>query len=128
MKYTHAVKLWQNWLLRKIPGTDMFEVVEEFVWYIDRMNKTNPIVIKPWFITDFWSIPRYMWWYLDKTKFIAYILHDFLYKNWLLNRYTCDSILIEAMDIEWANTSEKILVFLWVRVWWSKYYSKKQVW
>ena len=35
----------QNGLLKKIPNSDLFEVVEQFVWYIDYTNKKELIII-----------------------------------------------------------------------------------
>ncbi|MBK6388580.1 MAG: DUF1353 domain-containing protein [Rhodoferax sp.] len=65
--------------LRKIPGTDRWVVQEAFVWYIDYENKERAIIVPAGFGTDFGSIPRILHPILSPTKYIAYILHDYLY-------------------------------------------------
>jgi len=49
---------------------------------------------------------------LDKTKYIAYILHDKLMCSKKYTRKQADRILIEAMNVEGAKTWEKIIVYI----------------
>lgn len=68
-----------NGTLRKIPGTDRWVVQEPFVWYVDYVNKSKAIIVPAGFGTDFGSIPRILHPILSPTRYIAYILHDYLY-------------------------------------------------
>ena len=79
MKFTIAMK--KNWLLKKLPRTDLFEVREEFNWWVDYDNKLNNIMVPKWFKTNFWSIQRTLRVFFSPTKYISYILHDWLYYN-----------------------------------------------
>ena len=119
-EFTEAISLWHNWLLQKIPWTKNFIVHEEFIWYINYLNKTGKIIVPYGFLTDFGSIPRWLWIFFDRTKYIAFILHDFLYSKECkldLTRKEKDLILLEALHIEWASFIEKGLIYLWARFW-----------
>ena len=132
MKYTSALKIHKNWLLRKIPWTDLFEVQESFIFYLDHKNKQGKITIPKGFKTNFWSIPRLFRPFLNRTKYIAYILHDYLWSKKAVIRFWKESIapafkqsneiLKEAMEVEWSNIIERNLVYLWLQYSWFPYY------
>jgi hypothetical protein len=126
MKFTQAV-LKKNWLLRKIPRSKYWRVEEEFVWFLDYESKKEWVEIHKWFKTDFGSIPKILQNIFNPTKYLAYILHDFLYskewvirsKNWNIINYTrkeADLILLEALRVEWASIFERLFVYLGVRL------------
>ena len=124
MKFTIAMK--HNWLLKKISWTKYWIVKEDFIWYVDYIEKKWRIVVPKWFTTDMASIPRPLWIFLNPTKFIAPILHDYLYTTKELTRADADLILLEALNIEWANILEKTCYYWGVRIgWWLPYYLKK---
>jgi len=137
MKFTQAV-LCKNWLLEKIPRSNFWKVETEFVWFIDYQTKKEYVEIHKWFKTDFWSIPKFLQNIFSPTRYLAYILHDFLYsKNGRIKekvydwekyisytRKQADKILREAMKVEWASFLERWLVYIWVRIWWKKHYKK----
>ena len=134
MKFTRArTILLKNWLLRKIPWTKYWEVIQEFVWYLNYENKVRKIIVPKWFKTDFGSIPIPMRMFFNPTKYLAYILHDFLYDiEWKIisdlsdnkqhNRLEADYILFEALEVEWMNTIWNVIIFIWVRLWWALAY------
>lgn len=135
MKYTSAV-LQKNWLLKKIPWTNQWEVWESFVWFLDYESKKTFVEIPKGFLTDFGSIPFFMRIFMNPTKYLAYILHDFLYsRKWKIKTYNwwfcfylrkgADDILIEAMNVEWAWFLEKLVVYVWVRLFGFLYFKKK---
>lgn len=127
-KFTKAVKLWQNWLLMKIPSSDYWVVKKAFYWYIDYKEKDIKITVSKWFLTDFWSVPRILWSIFDKTKYISYILHDKMYSKefWIaLTRKQADQILLEALHVEGASFIERTLIYIWVRIWWGLFFKKK---
>lgn len=116
IKFTQAVALWHNWLLKKLPWTKYFVVMEEFVWYIDFEKKWWKIVVEKWTVTDMWSIPQFLQFFISRDKFISFILHDTLMCSKKYTRKQSDRILISAMNVEWASTLEKVIVYIWVRI------------
>ena len=80
MKYTTAT-LKKNWLLQKIPWTDYWIVKEEFIWFVNYETKLSYIIIPKWFRTNFWSIPKLLQIIFSPTKYLAYVLHDYLYSK-----------------------------------------------
>ena len=138
MKYTNAIKLGQNWLLKKLPNTNYFEVSQPFYWFIDYKTKKEMVSIVEWFRTNFWSIPKPLRIFFNPTKYISYILHDFLYSEfwtiyetshaWIEIKYTrkeADLILLETLHLEWANILERYLIYIWVRCCWSLFFKRK---
>lgn len=138
MKYTKAIKLHKNWTLIKELGNNLWTVDGSFVWYLCYMTKGYYIEVEHWFKTDFGSIPRPLWFFFDKTKYVSYILHDWLYSKpyiekkvssvsyqWvMITRKQCDDILIEWMYLEWASRVEIFFVYLWVRLFWWLFFKK----
>ena len=136
MKYTKAIKLWHNGLLKKLPNTNYFEVREVFSWFVDYNNKKEIISVSEWFKTNFWSIPKPLRIFFNPTKYIGYILHDYLYSdigvmyntsNWnelYYSRKDADQILLATLHLEWAGFIERTLVYIWVRIWWGLFYKK----
>ena len=127
MKYTQAVTLKQNWLLKKLPNSDLFEVREEFIWYLDYKTKKEMVIVPRWFRTDFGSIPKSLRFFFNPINYIWYILHDYLYSRtafisvWEyqgreVTRKEADMILLEALNVEWAWTIEKASIYFWVRI------------
>lgn len=138
MKYTDAVQLGQNGLLQKLQG-EIFEVREEFFWYLDYQKK-NPFVIVPeGFQTNFGSIPRIMRVFFTPTKYLGYILHDYLYSwSWKIiyqdddeysevqyTRKEADLILRNCLKVEGAWFLERNMIYLWVRIWWFLHYESQ---
>jgi len=120
MKFTLALK--HNWLLQKFPWTKFWVVKESFFWYIDYQNKKGKIIIPEWFVTDMWSIPRFLWIFFDKSKYISYILHDYNYKIGKYTRKQCDLMLLEWLHIENASFIERTLIYIGVRIGWALFY------
>lgn len=127
MKFTLAMQ--HNWLLRKIPNTDLFSVWESFIWYMDYESKTDRIVVKKWFKTNFWSIPRLLRIFFNPTRYVSYILHDRGYSklNKKYSRKEIDLMLLEALYVEWASFIERFSIYYWLRVgWWVAWRKNKK--
>lgn len=134
MKFTSAVSLHLNWSLIKNIGTNLWTINSAFFWYLDYGKKDYVIEVEEWFVTDFWSIPRFLWIFFSPTKYIIYIAHDKLYKNPYvyikdtkiqrrLTRKECDQVLLDGLTLEWAKVVERICVYLGVRVGWWLFYT-----
>ena len=127
VKFTQAVKLVKlekNWLLRKIPNSNCWEVMEYFSWIVNWKDKSGLIIVPKWFKTDFWSIPQFLWWFYNPTRYVAYILHDWLYETKGRTRKKADSILREALKVEWMWIIKRNIIYFWVRVFWWYFYKK----
>lgn len=116
--------------VQKIVWTNLWEVDKPFIWLID-YDKPNGwmVILEKWFRSDYGSFPRPIWWIFDKTRYNSYLVHDRLYathyiehlttgKKKSITRKQADKILIEWLNYEWASTLEKIIIYIWVRIWW----------
>ena len=121
MKYTYAIKQFKEWTLIKKSATNLWIVKESFTWYIDYENKKWEVTVPEWFEFDFWSIPRWLRWLFNPTKYLAYLLHDYLYNNlqkrkdkpitYNYERRIADDILYEALKVEG-------MIFIWRYIIW----------
>ena len=135
LKFTSAISLKQNWLLQKVPNSDLWRVKKEFVWYLNYQDKKEYVVVPRWFISNFGSIPKPLRIFFNPTRYISYLLHDYTYsKNSFIcvwdfrarepTRKEADYILLEALNIEGAWTIEKLIVYIWVRRFWFLFFKK----
>lgn len=146
LRYAEAINV-KNWLLEKVSFNE-FKVRSTFKWLLDYSSSSVYVEIKEWFITNFGSIPRLLRVFFNPTKYIAYILHDNLYWEWLViystpekeevwsvTRKEADEILREAIKVEQRKhkyykflspllSIERWLIYLGVRIWGSRYYEK----
>ena len=146
LRYTEAVNL-KNWLLEKVSFNE-FKVSTTFQWLIDYSSSSVYVEVKEWFITNLGSIPRLLRIFFDPTKYIAYILHDYLYwSNWVIycddwwtttlyySRKEADEILREAIKVEQRKYKyykffspllfvERWAIYFGVRLWWFLKYKK----
>jgi len=120
-------KFFTNWLLEKQIWNDLWTVKKSFQWIIDYDTKSYTIIVPIWFETDLGSIPKPLWIFFDKTKYVWFILHDYMISQvgkhifsdkWVktITRKIADEILIEAMNYEWASSIEKFFIYIWVRI------------
>ena len=128
MKFTTAIS--ENWLLQKLPWTDLWTVFNSFKWEVVYWDRNTIITVPYGTVTDFGSIPFFLRAFINPTKYISYILHDYLYENdflinWkILSRKDKDLILFEALWVEWAFLFTRVLIYLWVRIWGGLFYNK----
>lgn len=127
---------FKYWTVEKVVGTNLWEVDKPFIWLIDYDRKEwYAVTLEKGFRTDYGSIPRVLWMFLNPTKYNAYLIHDKLYAThyvthlmtWVrkhISRLEADKILIQILEYEGATTLEKLVIYAWVRiggwVWWNK--------
>lgn len=113
------VQLLKEWTLMKVLGTpNLFRVVEPFVWEVDNQL----ILIPTWFETNFGSIPRILTFIFIPTKYLVYILHDFLYTYHHMSRINADRVMRLWILDEGGYRIEAYFIYLWVRIgWWGIY-------
>lgn len=89
--------------LKVSPLTDGINwvLLETFSYDVDEMNGGGRIVVPQGFVTDFASIPRYLWVVLPKWGIYgnAAVIHDFLYWDQRRPRAEADKIMLEAMEV-----------------------------
>lgn len=135
-KYTSAVSLYAEGTLAKKSGTRMWTVCTPFVWFLDYENKKGAIVVPVGFEFDFGSIPQPLRWGFDPTRYLAYLLHDYmysllkearhdrtLYKN---KRKEADDALYDALRVEGMPMIKAWLVWVAVRLFGGMY--QKLLW
>lgn len=128
------VTIIKNWQLQKIIGTKYFLVTDSFIFSLNHYWNNYTIEVPVNFITDFWSIPA-IFWFFDKTKYVSYIMHDYLYSyiweiksiKWEYNydRSLADDILKAWLENEWMNNIWQLIVRIWVEIWWESHYKNK---
>jgi len=77
------------------------------------------------FQTDFASIPRIAWRYIDpEDPCIAYpsVIHDHLYSTQACSRETADQVLREAMQVAGARIDQRAVVYRMVRLFGGSYW------
>jgi len=136
MKYTHAVELLKEGTLIKKSWTNLWIVAQSFTWYINYEKKEWEVIVPKWFEFDFWSIPRVLRWLFNPTKYLAYLLHDYMYnqlqqykddiKLYRHNRYIADWVMAQALSIEGMGDLSISVIMLWVRLFWEMY--QKSFW
>lgn len=57
----------------------------EFTWWLDYEEKDEVVIVEQGFITDFGSIPRLLWWILNPTEWVSFLLHDNMYQYHIVN-------------------------------------------
>jgi len=130
LKFTKAVELWQIGTLMPVMNSDKWIVVQSFCWWLNYDTKNNIQVVPEWFETDLGSIPWFLTWYVDRSDFIAFILHDYMRKHQhkFFTTEQIDSFLYDAVLVEWASNRKAKLIYRWVRIWaffWIWIYNKK---
>ena len=134
MKYRfNRITLEEEWTLKKVSWTKFFKVQSQYVFHLYNNNSLIATITVPeWFLTDFGSIPS-IFFFFDKTRYISYILHDYLYSllwnvvfkdkiRWV-SRREADFILNLWLKSEWMNTIWTTIVDLWLLLW--GYYNYK---
>jgi len=131
------ITIIKNWSLKKVIWTKYFEVLDNYIFELLFYWETYTINIPVWFITDFWSIPN-IFFNFDKTKYISYIMHDYLYsliwkitkEKWVELVYTrrmADDMLEYWLKHEWMIYPWRKLVSLWLFIWWRFCYKKRDL-
>ena len=125
LKFTKAIDYLE---VRKIPNSKYWTISSDFVFYIDYLNKDGKITVPVWFTTDFGSIPFPMSIFIDPTRCVSYVLHDYLYSWGKIerlelpdekpNRTECDNILDMALEVEGMWVVKRKIVRIWLFLFW----------
>lgn len=131
-KFTTATKLNQEGSLIKKSNTNLWIVKEPFEWQVEyNDDRYGKIIVPEGFETDFGSIPQALWWMFNPTKYVAYILHDYIYEMYGqipttlfdtpatldYTRKQADYVLLEALKAEKCPFIKRWLIYFGVRIW-----------
>jgi len=96
----------------------MWILLEDFEYYLGDLDSGVSIKVPAGFVTDFASVPQFLWWILPPfgkyTK--PAVLHDYLYRKTKFNREICDGIFLEAMEVMNVPVWQRLLLYLGVRI------------
>lgn len=92
-------------------GYNLFEIYEPCL--VEKYN----FIIKQGFITDFASVPRFLWWFIPPHGYSLNpsIVHDYTCRLGLFSRITCDKIFLDLLLISLPKW-QAYLMFFYVRL------------
>lgn len=100
----------------QVKGRQKYRLLEPFVY---DSNLLGRIEIPAGFLTDFASIPRILWRYLDPEDSaiqFASLVHDYLYFTQPCSREVADKVMVEAMEISGARWDQRVVAYRAVRL------------
>lgn len=102
-------------LALKVIGDQAYEVISPLVWESDDYI----IQVNPKFDFDGASIPRAFWSIIGSPMTDGYqragCLHDALYASERFERYICDRIFLEAMEVDGVGYAKRYAMYWAVR-------------
>lgn len=108
-------------LIVAVNGDYTFTLHTQFSYHVGELNSGETIDVPAGFITDFASIPRFLWSVLPPygRYAAASVIHDWLYKTGGLHgtytRKRCDAIFLEAMKVLQVSTLTRNVIYRAVR-------------
>lgn len=106
-------------LVLRDDGTgETFTLYQDFVYRSDLPLPAWLVRVPAGFVTDFASVPRGLWNILPKTGpwDKASVLHDWLYRQGLLDRALVDRLFFEAMGVSHVPAWKRWVMYLGVRL------------
>lgn len=110
-----APKLTDGVILKSIPGTSRFEVMQTCVFESNYLGRAIPVHLGT--ETDLTTVPWYLRWIISRsgdTKDAA-VLHDSMLITGLDSRKTCAKVMHEAMIATNVNPIKARLVYAAIR-------------
>lgn len=99
-----------------VKGRNRYTLLAPLVYHSEILGR---IEVPAGFVTDFASIPRLLWRYIDpEDACIAYpaVVHDWLYFSQPCPREVADKVLAEAMDVSGARWDQRVAAYRAVRM------------
>ncbi len=95
-----------NWVLRS-----------EYCYDVGEEGSDDRVIVPIGFVTDFASVPRFLWNIAPKTgKYTgAAVIHDYLYWEGKRSRKECDDIFLEAMTVLGVEKWKRDLMYFALR-------------
>ncbi len=104
-------------LITKIQDDGSWRLQRSFTYYFGSKESDYKVVINRGFITDFASIPSFLWSVLhpvDPDYAKASVVHDYLYRHnpVIFSKKVSDAIFFEAMEVLNAPKWKKWILYL----------------
>lgn len=100
----------------EVAGRQIYVLTEPFIYQSEIIGHVE---VPDKFKTDFASIPRIAWRYIDpEDPAILYpsVIHDYLYSTQGTSREVADQVLREAMALAGARIDQRAVVYRMVRM------------
>ena len=98
-------------------------IFKNFFYDVGAEDSGDRIKVDLGFVTDFASVPRFLWWALPKWGIYgnASVIHDWLYWTQKRSRLQSDNIMLEAMTVLEVQPIIKKLIYYAIRSfgWWA---------
>ncbi len=91
----------ENLVVSPFPDGKTWIVLSDFRYEVGTLGSGDVINVKIGFMTDFASVPRFLWVILPRWGRYGYaaVIHDWLYWEQSRSREAADRILFEAMSV-----------------------------
>lgn len=95
----------------------LFELTEPFEFYRES-DETEVIRVPKGFVTDFSSVPKWLWpvEYPLGPSAKAAVLHDYLYVNAIKDKAYADKVFLEALKVLGVPTYKRHLLYYAVKL------------
>ena len=94
-----------------------WRLVFSFTYHIGSKYAKRFIAVDAGFLTDWASIPKFLWFFPYWAKYNkASLLHDYLYHNHILSRAEADQVFYEAMLVMFRHHKSGRII-AWVEYW-----------
>lgn len=107
-------------IVEHLGGADwrLWKLVESFDYHVGTYPSEDVITVPAGFITDFASIPRFLWAIYPPTGRWgkAAVVHDYLYRTGVRPRLECDAIFLEAMTVLGVPYARRMAMYWAVRL------------
>jgi hypothetical protein len=107
----------ENLIVSPLPDGKQWVTRREFYYDVGDKDSGDRICVPIGFVTDFASIPRFLWWLFPKWGKYgnASVIHDYLYSTRLRSRREADAIFYEGMIVLQTPRWQARLIYLAVR-------------
>jgi len=102
-----------------MPDGRRWRIGRPFTYRIGSEHSRTKIRVHEGFITDFASVPRFLWWLISPWGKYgkATIIHDCIYQHHhIYDRKQADDIFLEAMTVLKVKNWKKYIMYLAVRL------------
>lgn len=104
-----------------LPNGRDWKLCKSFTYHIGSKNSRHFIKVPKGFVTDFASVPSFLWWWIPPFgKYLkATVLHDWLYQvhfNYAYDRKYADQVFKEAMIVGGTPEWKARLMYYGVRL------------
>lgn len=105
-------------IVSPLPDGKTWRLVSPFKYFVGYEGSDDIINVPVNFLTDFASVPRFLWWLLPKWGKYgnAAVIHDWLYKTHSRSRHDADHVFLEAMKVASCSWLTRHVMFYAVRI------------